>query len=65
MIGDFLHLREHLADGVAHALDRPALTTGHLAHLIQGQAFGAARQRASKFKDFLGFVVWHKGYVQF
>jgi hypothetical protein len=65
VIGDFRHLREHLADGVAHALDRAAFAAGHAAHVIQGQALGAAGESARQFKDFPGFVIAHEGYVRF
>jgi hypothetical protein len=65
MIVNFLHLRKHLTDGVPHALSGAASAAGYAAHVVEGQAFGATRQRAGKLKDLPGPVIPHVGCVRF
>jgi hypothetical protein len=64
VIGDFLHLREYVADGVTHPFDRATTATRHLTHLSQRQALGAACQGAGEFENFLRFVQAHAGHVR-
>ena len=58
-IGDLFHLGEGLADGVAHALDRPPGNLQGRRHFVQGQAFRGRGEPPRQLKKSGRFFVSH------